>query len=511
MGKGKNDIKQRKNKLNHIRDLIEQEHYKRALYEIINYVNVYPEDTLGHYLYGKLLLRKNELQEARKQFQLVIEHQDEQEVKALMNLATIAKREGDPEEAIRYYQKVIEYSNYTDVYAVNVLARLYRHEQRYQEAIALIDECSYQPELAKEKAKNLSMLGKQEEALIIFNSIDPETELEQREIYLNKGRVAKARDEYDKALFYYESVKDNTEKDSLYYKAIYEEVKLSLAYEKNEEAINYCEELLETNNLFNGEIYLLLGYAYEALSKYTEAYNNYKISAEIAKDKDVRASAYYQLGSIDFAKGNFSLAETAFKRSISNARNISDLTYTKLIGVLFRQEKYNEVLKYVSRIRRYKPESVVDTPLEYIEMLVHKKQNKKLPTRENGTYAEKQIIKYKEKDAIAHIKAHHYGITKTRGNFSPEIDISCLYYEIRNNLKNNDLVNEDAMDIYEIDYSNAGYDLENNLVHKIRVVVFPNTRNILTMYPGCRATVPKRGYFKNEKARQKTKKQKSVK
>ena len=62
----------------------------------------------------------------------------------------------------------------------------------------------------------------------------------------------------------------------------------------------------------------------------------------------------------------------------------------------------------------------------------------------------------------------------------------------------NDLVNEDAMDIYEIAYRNAGYDLEDNLVHTIRVVAFPSTRNILTMYPACRATVPKKGEFKKE-------------
>ena len=82
-------------------------------------------------MYGKLLLRKNELQEARRQFQLVAEYQDENEVKSLMNLATIARREGDPEEAIKYYIKVIEDSDYTDVYAINVLAHLYRYEKNY--------------------------------------------------------------------------------------------------------------------------------------------------------------------------------------------------------------------------------------------------------------------------------------------------------------------------------------------------------------------------------------------
>ena len=148
MGKKKsNGIKKRQNKLNHIRNLIEEQSYKRALYEVVNYVNTYPDDTLGHYLYGKLLLRKNELQEARRQFQLVAEYQDENEVKSLMNLATIARREGDPEEAIKYYIKVIEDSDYTDVYAINVLAHLYRYEKKSDEAIALLEKCELHPEL----------------------------------------------------------------------------------------------------------------------------------------------------------------------------------------------------------------------------------------------------------------------------------------------------------------------------------------------------------------------------
>ena len=127
-----NSNNKRKNKLNHIRNLIEARNYKRALYEIINYLNTYPEDVLGHYLYGKLLLRKNELQEARRQFQLVIEYQDENEVKALMNLATIARREGDPEEAIKYYKKVIE------------LTRELVHYKRKPDgsmAVGIADEC----------------------------------------------------------------------------------------------------------------------------------------------------------------------------------------------------------------------------------------------------------------------------------------------------------------------------------------------------------------------------------
>lgn len=504
MGKG-NSIKKRQNKLNHIRNLIEENNYKRALYEIVNYVKTYPDDVLGHYLYGKLLLRKNELQEARKQFQLVLEFQDENEVKALMNLATIARKEGDPEEAIKYYKKVIEDSEYTDIYAVNVLAHLYRYEKRSLEAIELINKCTLNPELAKELAKNLSIVGRRQEAFALLEEFPPETRKEERDMSLNKGRIAAANDEYEKAMFYYEDAKDGDEKDSIYYKAIYEEIKLLIAYDKYQEAIKYCEELLSIDNHFNGEINLLMGIAKQATRKYQEAYDNYLLAAERATDRDIRAQGYYYAGSLDFARGRLSYAETNFKRSISNARETSEITYTKLIGVLLRQEKYGEVLKYVSRLKKLIPQNWKDSPVEYVEMIVNKRLGKKMPPRDSCSYTERQIIKYKEKDAIAHIEQHHKGASKTRGNFAKDINIEVLYYDVRSMLTEDNLVNEDAMDIYEIEYRNAGYDLENNLVHHIRAVVFPSTKNILTMYPGHRATVPKKGEFRTEKPKTKKK------
>ena len=504
MGKG-NSIKKRQNKLNQIRNLIEGANYKRALYEIVNYVKTYPDDVLGHYLYGKLLLRKNELQEARKQFQLVLEFQDENEVKALMNLATIARKEGDPEEAIKYYKKVIEDSEYTDIYAINVLAHLYRYEKRSLEAIELINKCTLNPELAKELAKNLSIVGRRQEAFALLEEFPPETRKEERDMSLNKGRIAAANDEYEKAMFYYEDAKDGDEKDSIYYKAIYEEIKLLIAYDKYQEAIKYCEELLSIDNHFNGEINLLMGISKQATKKYQEAYENYLLAAERATDRDIRAQGYYYAGSLDFAKGRLSYAETNFKRSISNARETSEITYTKLIGVLLRQEKYGEVLKYVSRLKKLIPQNWKDSPVEYVEMIVNKRLGKKMPPRDSCSYTERQIIKYKEKDAIAHIEQHHKGASKTRGNFAKDINIEVLYYDVRSMLTEDNLVNEDAMDIYEIEYRNAGYVLENNLVHHIRAVVFPSTKNILTMYPGHRATVPKKGEFRTEKSKTKKK------
>lgn len=502
----KRKIDKYQNKLNRIRNLIEKGEYKRALYEVVNYIASYPDDMRGHYLYGKLLLRKNQLQPARREFKLVAEHQDENEVKSLMNLATIAILEGDPEEAITYYKKVIEDSNNKDIYAINKLAHLLRHEKRYEEALEVLSlSPSATYELEIERAKNLSFLGRIDEALSIIETLSPTNRLEEREMALNKGRMAKAKDDYDKANFYYEVAKEST-KDTIYYKAVYEQIKLNLAYERYEEACSYCEELITAEKTFDGEVFLLQGQAKQAIGKYQDAYINYLEAAETATDRDIRALGYYYAGSLDFAEGNLLTAETSFKRSISNSRTLNPEAYTKLIGVLFRRLKYDEARKYLERVRRQRPDLVVDDkPLAYVEMLINKREGKKLPQRDTLCYAESQIVKYKESDAISHIKSHHQRAGRRRGNFKEDIDIEVLYHTIRSSLTDENMINEEAMDIFEVAYQNVGYDLEDNLVHKVRVVVFPHSRNILTMYPGARATVPSKKQMHEKHSLQKIK------
>ncbi len=506
MGK-KNSEKKRLNRLNHVRKLIDTKYYKRAIYEIINYIADYPDDTTGHYLYGKLLLRNNKLQSARREFNYVIEHQDENETKALMLLAAVARLEGDPDEAIVYYKKVIEDSNNEDIYAINVLAHLQRKEKRYEDALETLsrtDSTAY--ELQVERIKNLSLLGRIQEAYDMLADITPTTREEERETAINKGRMAKEQKDYEQADFYYEVAKENHERDDIYYRAVYEQIKLALEYDKYDDAIRYCEELKKARMTFKGETYLFLGQAQQAIGDYETAYRNYLHATEIAEDRDVKAQSHYCAGSLEFAKGHLSQAEISLKRSATNSRQPSKETYTKLIGVLFRQQKYEEAKKYLARAKKIEPTWVEpDTPLGYIGLLIDKRTGVKLPRRDEVHYAESQIIKYKESDAIEHIKSHHQYNTKgkTRGKFSPEVDIDVLYYEMRDALTDDNMVNEDAMDIFEIDYQNAGYDLENNLVHRVRVVVFPHTRHILTMYPGCRATVPRKGDFKKQKQYQK--------
>lgn len=492
----KEKISKEQQKINRIRNLMNDGRINRAIYECINFVALHPENTQGHYLFGKLMLRKNNLQIARREFSFVIEYQDAFEVKSRMYLAEISIAENDAGEAIRHYQTVIENSNYEDTYAINALAHLLRKEKRYSEALELLlkaRKTTYEIEI--ERVKNLSLSGQIEKAYDALESLRPVDRDEEREKYLNYGRIAKASDDFSKAYFYFELAKEGMEEDVIYYKAILEEAKMFYEYEKYDESLEFLRLLEAKEYKFDGETYLLIAKNDQAQEQYELAYEyNQKCVAE-SKDKDIKSEALYNLGSIDFARGNLEDAEISFKRSISLARIFNEKSYIKLIGVLFREKKYTDALKYIARVKRIKPEAVKDGPLEYIELMIRKHQGEKMPPRDELSYAQRQIVEYKEKDMLEHVKHHHGYRGKQRGNFSEGADINIIYYFVKGKLREENMINEEAMDVYEVEYPHAGYDLENNLSHIIRVIVFPGTQNVLTMYPGSKATISKKGVF----------------
>ena len=72
------------------------------------------------------------------------------------------------------------------------------------------------------------------------------------------------------------------------------------------------------------------------------------------------------------------------------------------------------------------------------------------------------------------------------------------------------MVFEDVFDIYTIDYPNAGYNLENELVDQIRVVAIPGTKDIITMYPSKRRALKRKGQMTEELKEQQKVKSKNI-
>ena len=101
-------------------------------------------------------------------------------------------------------------------------------------------------------------------------------------------------------------------------------------------------------------------------------------------------------------------------------------------------------------------------------------------------YIKRQILDYSENMALNYINRHtKYGDNNCVLSIFNDIDIIYLFEVIKNNLKKSKRANiNDVLDIYFFGINNIGYIKDSEAVcNYIKVVVVPNTTNIISIYP----------------------------
>ena len=107
--------------------------------------------------------------------------------------------------------------------------------------------------------------------------------------------------------------------------------------------------------------------------------------------------------------------------------------------------------------------------------------------KENNNYINKQIVNYDSDLAYNHISEHtslEEQMKNVKGSLMfNDIDLKYLISVVKENIPKNKKANiEEIMDIYYFGISNIGYD-DNNIYNYIKVVVIPNTQDIVSIYP----------------------------
>lgn len=107
--------------------------------------------------------------------------------------------------------------------------------------------------------------------------------------------------------------------------------------------------------------------------------------------------------------------------------------------------------------------------------------------KENNNYIKRQIYNYDSDLAFEHISEHtskEEQMKNVKGIIMfNNIDLKYLISIVKENLVNSKKANiEEIMDIYYFGISNIGYD-DNNIYNYIKVVVIPNTQDIVSIYP----------------------------
>ena len=187
----------------------------------------------------------------------------------------------------------------------------------------------------------------------------------------------------------------------------------------------------------------------------------------------MRAKAYRKKGMfkecLEDLKYNLSLGE--------NKHSIVELFY--LLYHLNMYEDAIELLPTLYNSKYMKPLSLI-VP----EAVMKKQLGLPFKTRIDS-YTINQINNYNAENALEHIKENHLELNELKNNscFNKNIDLYYLYETVLKNLKNSKKANiYEVLEIHYFSVPNIG-DSNNNFVNFIKVILIPNTNQILDMYP----------------------------
>ena len=108
--------------------------------------------------------------------------------------------------------------------------------------------------------------------------------------------------------------------------------------------------------------------------------------------------------------------------------------------------------------------------------------------REPNSYLFRQIVEYRESDMIDHIKKHEADYNDNNREistsiFAPEVPLEKLIEYAKENMRPENKINEGICgQVYTFKYDECGRD-NNRITDFFEVVVFPGTKDIITMYP----------------------------
>ena len=165
---------------------------------------------------------------------------------------------------------------------------------------------------------------------------------------------------------------------------------------------------------------------------------------------------------------------------------------TELFFTYYYLGKYTEAFQMLPELYLIEGKKLSNHSIFIMELVIRKNlglsTNYKSDTK--CDYLKKQITNYDEKLALQHITSHTHDEDShhIHSIFNESIDIEYLMQCVKINLQNSKKVN--ANDVLESHYfavPRIGYD-ENNICNYLKVVVCPDTHDIITMYPYAYAT-----------------------
>lgn len=193
----------------------------------------------------------------------------------------------------------------------------------------------------------------------------------------------------------------------------------------------------------------------------------------------MRAKSLRYLGNFDEA-----IAEL---QALAALRSEDQYVVLELLYIYYFLNRYEEGLKLIPILYKMENKYVSNQTLSIMELVMRKHLGLPASFKKGfrSDYIKSQIVNYNEELALEHIKSHNHEEYSYHGHsrFNENVDVKYLMDKVKEQLNNSEKINIiDIMEIHCFAVSGIGYD-EKSICNYVKVVVCPNTNNIIAMYP----------------------------
>ncbi len=514
----------KKKRILSIKNLITKDKLSKALTEVYNYLDDYPNDSYGLIQKANILMILSYYDEAEEALDIIIENNLEGKFSALYKKGVIARTNRDKVKAEELFRKNIEESPYPEIYSRIALANIEYEKGNYNNAFKLLDgyydrkingefkpnifhsfsydEMSDAEYLKLTKIRMLINLKMVDEAEELYNTVDKNKDNNfMREYNLVSAMLYRSKENFEEALSCIHKISAGT-KTNIYSDAKEEEARIRLRMGYPIDAIEICEQLLCSENITK-HVYALeiIGDAYKKLEDYEKARETYLKIDELCSGKELVGT--YNIGKMEYKLKNYDRAlEYLNKVEFSKQQQQQTLEFYKML-ILLKKGKYAKAYNKCSKIDRSYFIGDIKNEAYFAKIFLRKKMN--LVEYANpyvDSYVKRQIIDYNKEEALEVIDRLHQRGEETSA-FNKDINLEELMEEIPMLIKqgNASLRKNLFIELYQIEYPNIGY-TNNGVTNYFNVSILP-TGEILSMYP-CDKTITYQGNTETKKVMQKS-------
>ena len=362
-------------------------------------------------------------------------------------------------------------------------ARALMKERKDNEALILLEKLEkINPQnstvifyIAKIKARSNKT---QNEAAELFKSLLKESNKHASSALLELGKIEVSNRNYSQAKSYFNKL-IRRENDSL---AHIELAKLEVKLRNYNEAKSLLQISVDSDSKYKASALLELSKLERKLGNIEDAMGYLEeIPANAENIEPIWIEL--ELAKLLLLSGEFDKGTNALKRLLKTP--IQSEALTELVKAYIRIEKYDVAYKYNQKILEKHIGKISINPFKIDTFLKYKLGILDIDS-EVKTYSSKQLVNYSKEEALKHIEKHldEDDEKVIHSEYTEDIDINELFEFAQNKINDIEPCQGYSNEKYIIRCNKIiGKTLNDRLTDTVLVIVIPNTKNIINMYP----------------------------